>query len=72
MCYDTQRMLVNLSINENKYFQSCHASRDNTCAGFESAPLVSVEKGSSSIIKYEQAYTTVCCGNTIQTGVLLT
>jgi hypothetical protein len=44
MCFDTQHTSINLSINENKYFHSCHASRHNTRAGFDSAPLVSVEK----------------------------
>jgi hypothetical protein len=39
MSFDTQRTLVNLSITENKHFQSCHASRHNTRAGFDSAPL---------------------------------
>jgi hypothetical protein len=40
-----QRILIFV---ENKYFQSCHTSRHNTRAGFDSAPLVSVEKGSMS------------------------
>jgi hypothetical protein len=37
VCFDTQRISMILGINENKYFQSCHTSCDNTCAGFESA-----------------------------------
>jgi hypothetical protein len=39
VCFDTQRVSMILGINENKYFQPCHTFRDNTRAGFESAPL---------------------------------
>jgi hypothetical protein len=52
MCIDTQHYSMILGINENEHFQLCHTSRDNTRAGFESAPLVSVETGSSSILRY--------------------
>jgi acetyl-CoA acetyltransferase len=70
VCFDTQLNPMILGINENKYFQSCHTSRDNTRAGFETSPLVSVEKGCSSISKKVQAYTTVRSGNTKYSGLL--
>jgi hypothetical protein len=47
VCFDTQGKPVENSIFENKYFQSCHTHRTITRAGFESAPLVSIEKGYS-------------------------
>jgi hypothetical protein len=52
VCFDTRHIPIILDLIENIDFQSCHASRHKTRAGFESAPLVSVEKGSSSIIRY--------------------
>jgi hypothetical protein len=52
VCFATQQKPLVLVINENKYFQSCLTSRDNTCAGFDSAPLVSVEKGLGPIFNY--------------------
>jgi hypothetical protein len=66
-----QHNLMVLGINETKYFQSCHTSRDNTRAGFESAPLVSVDKGCSSIMKYVRAYTSVGAAHTKHPGLLL-
>jgi hypothetical protein len=72
MCFDTQRTSVNLSMNENKYFQSCHTSCDDTRAGFESAPLVSVEKGSSSILRYGPPLSAVGAAHRKHPGHLLT
>jgi hypothetical protein len=72
MCFDTQRTSVNLSINGNKYFQSCHASRDNTRAGFESATLVSVERDISSIIRYDPPLSAVGAAHIKHPGHLLT
>jgi hypothetical protein len=68
---NTQRNTMIMGINENKSFQSCHTSRDDTRAGFESAPLVSVEKGCSSIIKYVRAYASVGAAHTKHPGLLL-
>jgi hypothetical protein len=72
MCFDTQHTSLNLRINENKYFQSCHASRHNTRAGFDSAPQVSVEKGYSSIIRYGPPLNDVGTAHTKHPGLLLT
>jgi hypothetical protein len=38
-----------LGINENNYFQSCHTSRHNTRAGFDSAPILHTQTGCSSL-----------------------
>jgi hypothetical protein len=46
--------------------------RDNTRAGFESAPLLSVEKGSSSIIRYGLPLSSVGAAHTKHPGLLLT
>jgi hypothetical protein len=40
MCFDTHHNPMILGINENRYFQSCHTSSNNTRAGFDSAPLL--------------------------------
>jgi hypothetical protein len=56
VCFDTQQIPMILGINEDKYIQSCHTSRDDTRAGFDSAPFPCTETGSSSIIKYVRAY----------------
>jgi hypothetical protein len=64
VCFGTQHDPLIMDINENKYFQSCHTSRHNTPAGFNSAPLVSVEKSCSSIIKYGPPLSTVRYGDT--------
>jgi hypothetical protein len=44
--------------------------RDNTRAGFESAPLVSVEKGRSSIIGHGPPLSTVRYGDTYHPRLL--
>jgi hypothetical protein len=72
MYFDTQQTPVFLVIYENKYFQSCHASRAFTRAGFKSAPLSNIQTGCSSIIKYVRAYTSVRSGDTTYPGRLLT
>jgi hypothetical protein len=72
MCFATQQNPTILGINENKYFQSCHASRDNTRAGFKSAPMVSVETGCSSITEYVWACTSVDAAHTKQSSLILT
>jgi hypothetical protein len=55
VCYDTQQTSIILGINENNYFQSCHASRAITRAGFESAPIL----------------TTICTSQTMQGRFLI-
>jgi hypothetical protein len=72
VCFDTQHDPLNLGINENKCFQSWHTSRHNTRAGFDSAPLVSVEKGCSSIIRYGPSLNGVDAVQTTHPGLLLT
>jgi hypothetical protein len=72
MCFDTQRTSVHLSIDEFKYFQLCHACRDNTRAGFDSPPLTSVEKGSSSILRYGTPLNAVGAAHIMHPGHLLT
>jgi hypothetical protein len=57
---------------EINIFQSCHASRENTRAGFEPAPLVSVEKGCSSILRYGLPLNAVGAAHTTRPGLLLT
>jgi hypothetical protein len=57
---------------ENKYVQSWHTSRHNTRAGFDSAPLVSVEKGCSSIMRYDPPLNDVGAAHTKPPGLLLT
>jgi hypothetical protein len=66
---DIQRFLIFV---ENKYFQSCHTSCHNTRAGFDSAPLVSIESGCSSIIKDGPPLSTVRYGDMFYPGLLLT
>jgi hypothetical protein len=72
MWFDTQLTSVNLSINENEYFQPWHTSRHNTRAGFDSAPLVSVEKCCSSMIRYGPSLNDVGAAHTKHPGLLLT
>jgi hypothetical protein len=72
VCFDTQHILIILGLIENKDLQSCHASRHNTRAGFESAPLVSVEKGSSSISRYGRPLNAVGAAHTEHPGHLST
>jgi hypothetical protein len=72
VCFGTQHDPLNLGINENKHFQSCHASRHKTRAGFDSAPLVSVEKGCSSIIRNGPSLNAVGAAHTLHLGLLLT
>jgi hypothetical protein len=72
MCIVTQRNPVIGVINGDKYFQSCHTSRGNTRAGFDSAPLVSVEKGCSSIFKYGPPLSSVGATHTKQLSLILT
>jgi hypothetical protein len=43
MCFGTQGKSVEFEYLKNKYFQSCHTSRANTRAGFESAPLANAQ-----------------------------
>jgi hypothetical protein len=50
----------------------CTSSRAFTRAGFESAPLVSVEKGCSSIIRYGPPLNAVGVAHTTHPGLLLT
>jgi hypothetical protein len=61
-----------LVINENIYFQSCHISRDNTQAGFESAPLLSVEKGCPTIMRDGPPLNAVGAAHTTHPGLLST
>jgi hypothetical protein len=72
MCFNTQRTSVHLSIDAFKYFQSCHACRDNTRAGFDSAPRTSVGKGSSSILRYGTPLNAVGAAHIKHQGHLLT
>jgi hypothetical protein len=71
MCFDTQRTSVKLSIKENKYFQSWHTSRHNTRAGFDSAPLVNVEKCCASIIRYGLSLNDIGAAHKKHPGLLL-
>jgi hypothetical protein len=52
MCFDTQQKSVVFEYLKINMFQSWQTYRHNTCAGFDSAPLASVEKGSPSPIRY--------------------
>jgi hypothetical protein len=72
MCYDTQGKSVESEYLKNNYFQSWHTLRHNTRAGFDSAPLVSVEKACSSIKKEGPPLGTVRYSNTNQSSLLLT
>jgi hypothetical protein len=53
-------------------FSRATLRHDNTRAGFDSAPLSSVEKGSSSIIKYGPPFSSVGVAYTTHLGLLLT
>jgi hypothetical protein len=72
MCFDTQDFQPFLIFVENKYFQSCHTSRHNTRAGFDSTPLASVVKGSSSITRYGPSLDDVGVAHAKHPGLLLT
>jgi hypothetical protein len=72
VCFDTQHDPLILAINENKYFQSWHTSCHNTRAGFDSAPLVSVEKWCSTIIGYGPSLNAVGSAHSMHPGLLLT
>jgi hypothetical protein len=53
-------------------FSRATLRRDNTRAGFDSAPLKSVEKGSSSIIKYGLPLSSVGAAYETHPGLPLT
>jgi hypothetical protein len=72
VCVNTQHDPFILGIIEDIYFQSWHTSRHNTRAGFDSAPLVSVETGCSSIIRYGPSLNAVDAAHTTHPGLLLT
>jgi hypothetical protein len=72
MWFDTQQKSVEFGHLKEKYFSVVAPSGDNTRAGFDSAPLVSVEKASSSIKKECPPLGTVRYSNTNQSSLLLT
>jgi hypothetical protein len=71
MCFDTHRIATDSQNSKLKFFQSCHASRHNTRARFESATVFSPLKELSSLNKLSAPLSSVGADHTTESGLLL-